>query len=661
MNFLKLILFLLVTANIAFAQKFDDLESTPVNPYGNITAPDFPTGAAWLNTDKPVSIKDLKGKIVLLDFWTYCCINCIHIIPDLKKLEEKYSSELVVIGVHSAKFLTEAGTENIRQAILRYGIEHPVINDKDFEIWNQYTAKAWPTIVLIDPKGKVIGMSTGEGVFDLYDPIINEIIKTYDKDNILDKTPIKFSPEKNKTPKSILSYPGKITTDPKTERLFITDSGNNRILILKPNDQGDAVAVEEVIGSGKPGQADGNFSDAQFKNPQGISFSNDKLYVADTDNHLIREIDLITKNVRTIAGTGYQQKDYKFKSGNANETALNSPWDLTLIGSDLYIAMAGSHQIWRLELSTNQISVYAGSGSENIVDGTLKQSSLAQTSGITTDGLKLYFADSEVSAVREADLDIKGKVHTIVGSGLFDFGDIDGIGVDARLQHPLGIVYNPRDNLLYVADTYNNKIKTINPVTKESKTYSGTGTGGIRDGIEDARFSEPSGLVIMNGKIYITDTNNHLLRVIDMASRETKTLKISNPDKLTGSMKTQLKKIDPVILDTVTVKPGDQKIKFNFTLPEGYHINPDAMPQVAVSSPDGAAENVELEVNTKLPEFEVPFKLNKAGGTLLIEALVYYCDTEKEGICKFRDLYFELPVKISDSGINFIQVNFELK
>ncbi|MBZ0202469.1 MAG: redoxin domain-containing protein [Ignavibacteria bacterium] len=636
-----------------------------MNYYGNITAPDFHKELEWLNTDKQYSIKDFRGKLVLLDFWTYCCINCIHIMPDLKKLEEKYKDELVVIGVHSAKFLTERGTENIRQAILRYEINHPVINDKDFDVWDSYTAKAWPTLVLVDPNGKIIGSSTGEGVFDTYDPVISSAIAEYDKaGNILDRRSIKFVLEKEKAPKSLLSFPGKIAADANLSRLFITDSNNNRILILKISSKGDEAVVEEVIGSGAEGNKDGSYSEAQFFRPQGIAFADDKLYIADTENHLIRVVDLLSKEVKTIAGLGYQSKKSGIISGTAMETALNSPWDVLVIENDLYIAMAGRHQLWKMNLTDGTIGTYAGSGRENIVDDVLLESALSQPSGITTDGVKLYFADSEVSAIRSADLNnSKGEVKTIVGTGLFDFGDRDGIGDKARLQHPLGVVYNPSDALIYVADTYNSKIKVINPLTKESRTYAGTGFTGTRDGIKDAaQFNEPNGLTILNRKIYLTDTNNNLIRLIDMTTGEVKTLKITNPEKLTAGMITsrQKKQENVITLSPVELKQGDGLLKFNFKLPEGYHINPEALPQVAVNSDGNIIEPVELELNTKSPVFEVPVKLTGNSGKVFIEVLVYYCDTENAGICKYRDLYFEFSVTNSISGGNVVKIDHVL-
>jgi thiol-disulfide isomerase/thioredoxin len=629
------------------------------------SASDFPSNAEWLNTDMPISLKALRGKLVLLDFWTYACINCMHIIPDLKKLEQKYKNELVVIGVHSAKFLTERGTENIRQAILRYEIEHPVINDRDLVVWDSYDANAWPTLVLIDPNGKIISRKSGEGVYDFFDPVISDAVKEYD----IDPRSVRFARlEKDKAPKSILSFPGKIAADPKTMRLFLTDSNNNRILILKisPLSFGETSVGEvlDVIGSGKIGRRDGSFLEAEFFRPQGVALADDVLYVADTENHLIRKIDLESKQVSTIAGTGEQSGEFGIVHGNADETALNSPWDLVLVDNALYIAMAGDHQLWKLDLAANKIGTYAGSGKENIVDGNLRDAALAQPSGITTDGMKLYFADSEVSGIRSADLNPSGRVQTIIGKGLFDFGDIDGIGSKVRLQHPLGIVYNLDDGLLYVADTYNNKIKVVNPKTKESKTLSGTGVEGYRDGVA-AQFNEPGGLTIMNGFLYITDTNNHLLRALNLKTGEVKTVAIKNPSKLLTESR---RKSEVITLESKELK-SRSSVKFNFTLPEHFKINPDALPQISVSSDNGIISEFEKEIVAESASFVVPLvfdSLLEAGkgsvnsGKLNIRLLIYYCETENIGICKFKDLLFEVPVFVVPNGTDVIQIDYSL-
>ncbi|HWP45316.1 MAG TPA: thioredoxin-like domain-containing protein, partial [Blastocatellia bacterium] len=402
---------------------------------GKVNAPEFPSGMEWLNTDRPLFLRELRGKIVLLDFWTYCCINCMHVIPELKKLEKKYPNELVVIGVHSAKFNGERDTENIRQAVLRYEVEHPVVNDYAMEIWRQYGVRAWPTLILIDPAGKIVGGLSGEGVFEPLDQAITKLIKTFDERKQLDRKPLELKLESQRMPGSLLAFPGKVLADEKTRQLFISDSNHNRIVVVSLDDY----AVKEVIGTGEIGLDDGSFEVATFNHPQGMAFDGRVLYVADTENHAIRRIDFEKRTVETIAGTGEQSREYVRIGGQGRQMKLNSPWDLVLHNGILYIAMAGPHQLWQMNPQTGGIAPYAGTGREDIIDGPLDEAALAQPSGITTDGKKLYFADSEVSAIRSADLSADGVVETIVGEGLFDFGDRDGRGSDVRLQHPLGV------------------------------------------------------------------------------------------------------------------------------------------------------------------------------------------------------------------------------
>jgi thiol-disulfide isomerase/thioredoxin len=267
---------------------------------GKVNAPDFPQDLEWLNTERPLSLKDLHGKVVLLDFWTYCCINCMHIIPDLKKLEKKYEHELVVIGVHSAKFPGERQTDNLRQAILRYEIEHPVVNDFAMEVWQQYAVRAWPTLMLIDPEGKLVGYLSGEGVYKPFDKFIAEIIETFDAKGKIDRTPLQLKLERTKAPATMLAFPGKVLADEKSKQLFIADSNHNRIIVATLNDY----AIQEVIGEGSVGSQDGDFATAQFNHPQGMAFDGKTLFVADTENHTIRRVDLQGDNNCRNRGTG---------------------------------------------------------------------------------------------------------------------------------------------------------------------------------------------------------------------------------------------------------------------------------------------------------------------------------------------------------------------
>jgi DNA-binding beta-propeller fold protein YncE len=493
---------------------------------GVVPAPEFPA-LDWLNTDHPLSTGDLRGKVVVLDFWTYGCINCMHVIPDLKRLEAKYADELVVIGVHSAKFKHERDTDNIRQIILRYELEHPVVNDRDFVLWQAYGVRAWPTLAVVDPAGNVVGRHSGEGIYELFDQIIGGLVAEFDARGQMDRTPLSFRLERDRLDPAArgreLSFPGKVLADPQGRRLFVADSNHNRIVVAHL----ETHEVQRVIGGPAGGFADGDFVSSRFAHPQGMALSPDggALYVADTENHAIRAVGLAGGWVRTIAGTGQQARAYPGRAGRGTEVALNSPWDLELVGDDLYVAMAGSHQLWRMDLASGVIGSWAGSGREGISGGARSSASLAQPSGLTTDGTWIYFADSEASAIRAAGLEEEGRVRRIVGTGLFDFGDVDGVGDRARLQHPLGVVYHPADGLLYVADTYNGKVKVVDPRTRRARTFVGG------DGPETL-FYEPGGLDLAEGKLYVADTANHAVRVVDLRSRRASTVAFRDPEGL---------------------------------------------------------------------------------------------------------------------------------
>ncbi|MBH8567117.1 redoxin domain-containing protein [Nostoc sp. CENA67] len=485
-----------------------------------VRAPELPQNYSWLNTDKPLSLKQLKGRVVILDFWTYCCINCLHVLPDLKYLEQKYKDSLTVIGVHSAKFDNEKETESIRQAILRYDIEHPVIVDSGFRVWEEYTVRAWPTLMVIDPEGYVVGYVSGEGNRDALDQLIEQLITQHLEKGTINFQELSLTLEKQRQPLiTPLAFPGKVLANP--AGLFIADSGHHRLVMS--NFDGE---ILHLIGTGKSGLTDGAFNEAQFFAPQGMTFDaeNQILYVADTENHALRRIDLQRQVVETIAGTGEQSHNIYPHGGVGLETVLNSPWDLVKVGNTLFIAMAGPHQIWQMDLETSIIKTYAGTGAEACVDGLLTESAFAQPSGITTNGEELYIADSEVSSIRGVKLVEPQQVTTVCGSGgLFGFGDVDGQGEDVRLQHCLGVEY--AQNYLWVADTYNHKIKLVSPSTGNCQTVLGDGAAGLQDGQgKNSRFFEPSGLSAISSYLYVADTNNHAIRKVDLNTFEVTTL-----------------------------------------------------------------------------------------------------------------------------------------
>ncbi|MDD5542947.1 MAG: thioredoxin-like domain-containing protein [Acidobacteriia bacterium] len=632
-----------------------------------VHAPDFSGGVAWLNVQHPLSIKDLHGKVVLVDFWTYCCINCMHVIPTLRKLEEKYDNDLAVIGVHSAKFQNEKESQNIREAILRYEIHHPVVNDANFAIWRAYGVNAWPTLVLIDPDGYIVGKVPGEGSFEVLDQAIGFLVNRFKAENKIVEKPLPLALEKDKQPPSVLSFPGKILADEKSNRLFISDSNHNRILVATLDGN-----VLDIAGSGAEGRVDGSFAQAQFHHPQGMAFdaAAQILWIADTENHSIRKLDLAKRTVETAAGTGHQAS-WGEAGGPATSTALNSPWDLALVDGKIYIANAGSHQLWVFDPQKKTAEPFAGSGMENIVDAGLSFAALAQPSGLTTDGKRLFFADSEASAVRYADLGRPNQVHTLIGEGLFEFGDIDGLYPAARLQHPLGVAYY--NGKVYVADTYNHKIRVVDPEKRSISTLLGNGKPGV--GTEShPQFYEPGGLSFAGNKLYIADTDNHAIRVADLKTKQVTTLQLYGFDELASGGTASSSEDSPFTvrarLAVQSVKAGaDSKLIVDLKFPEGFHLNPIAPLSYQVKKIQGdsvmftgGAEKASLK-NASLP-LTIPFKSPARDGktTLELAMTVYYCREDNQGLCYIKSLNLTQPLDIAaSSSETIVPIKVDLK
>jgi DNA-binding beta-propeller fold protein YncE len=634
-----------------------------VQDRARVRAPEITGGRGWLNTDRPLSIAALKGKFILLDFWTYGCINCIHIIPDLKKLEAKYANQLVVIGVHSAKFKNEKETENIRRIILRYELEHPVYNDADFKVWQSYGVRAWPTQVLIDPLGYVVGSVSGEGNYDVIDHTIAQLAVEFRKRGELNEQPLQLVLERAKVGDLPLAFPGKVLADAGGNRLFISDSNHNRLVITKLDG-----SFIETIGTGERGAADGAFEKASFYRPQGLALSGDLLYVADTENHLIRQVNLKTRTVETLAGTGKQSLEY-FKEGPARSIALSSPWDLQLVGQTLYVAMAGPHQIWKLDLEKNEVSTFAGSGREARLDGPLREAGFAQPSGLATDGRRLYVADSEANIIRAIDLKA-GEVKTLVGGDLFEFGDVDAKGDDVRLQHPLGLI--SVGHKLLIADTYNHKIKELDPELQKVTTLLGTGKPGQADGTSPS-FYEPGGLSVANDKLYVADTNNHAIRVVDLKTKQTTTLRING---LTPPVQSTAKSggeagpnAETIELPAQQLRAGSESsLLIDVDLPTGYHLNPSAPQRYTVTVDSDKTIGIDpknerhVGNDLRLP-LRVPVRANGAGSaTIKVQVTLFYCREDNTGTCRIKTLVWLAPIRVTnDAGApNEVKVHSKL-
>lgn len=623
-----------------------------------IPAPDFPAGLDWLNTDRPISLDQLRGKVVLLDFWTYGCINCIHVIPDLARLEEEYPDELVVIGVHSAKFENEAATENIRQVILRYGLEHPVVNDADFEIWRSYGAQAWPTLFLIDPAGNVVGWHAGEGVYDLFAPVLADLVAEFDARGEIDRTSLDLKLEREGLPETVLSFPGKVTVDGGRGRLFVTDTNHHRIVQASLDGE-----VQAVYGAGVSGYGDGPALEATFDQPQGTAVSADGavLYVADTGNHVIRAIDLATGTVDTLTGTG-RQAPWPPAGGPMPDTPLASPWDVEFDGDRLYIAMAGMHQIWMADLVAGTVGPFAGSGIEGTRNGTGEQAELAQPSGLSLaeDG-RLFFADSESSAIRWVDTMAEDRsVGIAAGSDadLFDFGDVDGTGTESRLQHPLGVV--AAGGTVWVADTYNSKLKAIDVPTLAVATFVGSEPG-WRDG-SDALFFEPGGVDYHAGTLYVADTNNHSIRLVDVDSGAVETLVLRGLEAFLPSAESDTFAGTVLELDPVEVAAGPGSVVLDVIIPDGYKVNPDAPSRFDWSvEGDGLVLSPGASGSVLGPSFPLSIPVTFDGeATLVGDISVVYCDVEAERICLIEQVRVEVPIRTVDGAGGTVQIVHEI-
>ena len=426
-------------------------------------------------------------------------------LPQLRELEQRFGDAIAVVGVHSGKYTAERITDRIRDASIRLDAAHPVLNDRQFRVWRAYAVRAWPTLVAIDPRGAVVGMSAGEFTADGVTPFIERVLAESRAAGVLRDESMHLTADPPTIPPDRLAFPGKVAV--RDDRIAIADSGHHRLLLGRLEEGGIRMRVERVIGSGVPGLANGDTP--QFRYPQGLAFDgDDTLYVADTGNHAIRAVSLATGSVRTLAGTGAQLRTARDRDAGA----MSSPWDIVLDGDTLYIAMAGIHQIWTLDLPSRMLAPFAGTGAEELHDGAHGEAALAQPMGLALARDALLVADAESSAVRAVDLTTPGAVRTIVGTGLFDFGHVDGIGDRVRLQHPQGLAV-AEDGRVLVCDSYNDALRWLDRPAREVSTW----VSGLH---------EPAGIALAGQSVYVADTNAHRIAVIEIGSAEIRPLVI---------------------------------------------------------------------------------------------------------------------------------------
>jgi thiol-disulfide isomerase/thioredoxin len=595
---------------------------------GRVRAPELIGRGGWVNTKHDLSLKFLKGKVVLLDFWTFCCINCLHVLEELRPLEERFGDDLVVIGVHSPKFEHERDHEALVRAVARYDVGHPVLDDPERATWDQYGVRAWPTLVLVDPAGYAVAAVSGEGNAAALEKTIAKMIEEHRAAGTLNDALIETLPPA--VGGGPLHFPGKVATGP-DGLLAVADSGHNRVVIARANEAGNGTEVLFIAGTGARGAEDGGFSDATFTDPQGLLFLDARtLLVADTGNHLIRSLDLVNQTVESIAGTGAQAR-WGATGGPAKRTALNSPWDLESWNGVVAIAMAGLHQLWALDLEKEDVGVLAGSGMENLVDGPAQVAAMAQPSGLSSGDGRLWIVDSETSSLRY--LERSGRLSTTVGTGLFDFGYKDGPADDALLQHPLGVVATPEGPV--VCDTYNSALRRYDSQSDRLVTLA------------RADLSEPSGAAVFGGELLVADTNNHrLVRVgPDGEVRPFEFRGLLPPAPIPAEVHITAE-IGPVELaDRV-------ELSATLPIPEGQKLNPSLGPpvQLSVSSDELLPNDGVLLTGDELPARTRLALGGAEEGNLDVLLRVETCEEGPGATCNLNERRWRVTIRRDEEG-----------
>jgi thiol-disulfide isomerase/thioredoxin/sugar lactone lactonase YvrE len=494
-------------------------------------APEFPEHTQWITPDnKAIRLADLKGYVVLLDFWTYGCINCMHVIPDLQYLEKKFAGQpLVVLGIHSAKFDNEKAKLNIKRAMQRLGVEHPVAVDSDFSIWKSYGVRAWPTLALITPDGLLAGKVSGEGHRQQLEEAIERILQEYRNSGELSPQIKNWNFYESHT--ESLKFPAHLSHNPEKNTLWLSDAGNHRLLELDLNSwnkEDSSLQVLTMVGSENAGLRNGPASEAEFRKPQGILWTTKGLYIADTDNHALRLWSETEQKVSTLIGNGNQGWNWGYH-GTARNAQLNSPWGLAVDDSSLYIANAGNHQLWKWNIQADHLEAWCGNGRENIDDNRCPDATMAQPSGLFLHSGSLWLTDAESSSLRKVNL-ADQYLETSIGQGLFHFGHYDGPWHKALLQHPQALSGDGKS--IYIADTYNHSIRHVDIEKESISSLPFEGACNLSETPSAECYPsllEPSGILQIGDILWISDSGNHRLIRYDLKEQSWVPITITLP------------------------------------------------------------------------------------------------------------------------------------
>ncbi|MFE6744380.1 NHL domain-containing thioredoxin family protein [Kitasatospora purpeofusca] len=586
-----------------------------------VRAPELVGAGGWLNTGgKELTLADFRGKITVLDFWTFCCINCLHVLDELRELEEKHRDTVVIVGVHSPKFVHEADHRAVVDAVERYEVHHPVLDDPELVTWKQYAVRAWPTLVVIDPEGYVVAQHAGEGHAHAIARLVEELEAEHAAKGTLRRGDGPYvAPEPTA---GDLRFPGKAVRLP-NGNFLVADSGHHSLVEL----EADGETVVRRIGDGVRGLVDG--TSPRFSEPQGLALlpagSGYDVVVADTVNHALRGVRLADGEVTTLAGTGRQWWQGSATEGAAREVDLSSPWDVAWFDGRVWIAMAGVHQLWAYDPAAGTVGVAAGTTNEGLVDGPAAEAWFAQPSGlaVSADGERLWVADSETSSLRWVSRETK-EVHSAVGTGLFDFGHRDGAAEQALLQHPLGVTVLP-DGSVAVSDTYNHALRRYDPATGEVSTLA-----------TDLR--EPSGAVLVDQDIVVVESARHRLTRLRLPEEAVRVEAVAHRTRRAAT------EVAPgaLQLDVVFRAPTGQKLDERYG-PSTRLLVSSTPPELLVSGAGAdSALSRELVLSAEVTE-----------GVLHVSAMAASCDDDpaiEYPACHVHQQDWGVPVRLTADG-----------
>ncbi|MCC9309334.1 NHL domain-containing thioredoxin family protein [Kitasatospora sp. RB6PN24] len=588
-----------------------------------VRAPELVGKGGWINTGgKDLTLADLRGKCVVVDFWTFCCINCLHVLDELRELEEKHRDTVVIVGVHSPKFVHEADHQAVVDAVARYEVAHPVLDDPELATWKQYAVRAWPTLVVIDPEGYVVAQHAGEGHAHAIERLVEELEEEHAAKGTLRRGDGPYVPPEPVA--GALKFPGKAVRLP-GGGFLVADAGHHSLVELGA----DGETVVRRIGDGERGLVDG--SAPRFSEPQGLALVPEGLelgydvVVADTVNHALRGVRLADGSVTTLAGTGRQWWQGSPTSGPATGVDLSSPWDVAFFDGRVWIAMAGVHQLWAFDPAAGTVAVAAGTTNEGLVDGPVAEAWFAQPSGlaVSPDGSELWVADSETSALRCVSRETM-RVRSAVGTGLFDFGHRDGAAEQALLQHPLGVTVLP-DGSVAISDTYNHALRRYDPASGEVTTLA-----------TDLR--EASGAVLVGEDIVVVESARHRLTRLRLPEEA---VRVESVAHRTQRAATEVAP-GPLRLDVVFTAPTGQKLDERYG-PSTRLLVSATPPELLVS---GAGADSALSRKLVLSE-------ELTEGVLHVSAMAASCDDDPEveyPACHVHQQDWGVPVKLVPGG-----------